>query len=44
MTAAHRHTGGHAHDDIALLLLEHSTSSPISANGHPTVIPAPAAS
>ena len=44
MTAAHRHTGGHAHDDIALLLLEHSTSPPSSANGHPTAIPAPAAS
>ena len=40
MTAAHRHTGGHAHDDIALLLLEHSPSAPSSANGHPTAIPA----
>jgi serine phosphatase RsbU (regulator of sigma subunit) len=28
MTAAHRHTGGHAHDDLALLLLEHSASPP----------------
>ena len=36
MTAAHRHTGGHAHDDIALLLLEHSAPTPSSANGHPT--------
>ena len=25
MTAVHRHTGGHSHDDIALLLLEHGT-------------------
>ena len=26
--AVHRHTGGHAHDDIALLLLENSASQP----------------
>ena len=43
MTAVHRHTGGHAHDDIALLLLEHSAPTPSSVNGHPTAIPAPAA-
>src|SRR5205085_3240772 len=35
MTAVHRHTGGHGHDDMALLLLEHGTLSPSSANGHP---------
>ena len=35
MTAVHRHTGGHGHDDMALLLLEHGTPSPSSANGHP---------
>ena len=35
MTAVHRHTGGHGHDDIALLLLEHGTLSRSSANGHP---------
>jgi sigma-B regulation protein RsbU (phosphoserine phosphatase) len=34
MSAAHRHTGGHAHDDIALLLLEHSASPASSANRH----------
>jgi hypothetical protein len=39
MTAAHRHTGGHAHDDIALLLLEHSTTAPSSANGYPAAVP-----
>jgi sigma-B regulation protein RsbU (phosphoserine phosphatase) len=32
MQAVHRHTGGHAHDDIALLLLEHRTPAPSSAN------------
>jgi phosphoserine phosphatase RsbU/P len=41
MTAAHRHTGGHSHDDIALLLLEHGASPPSSANGQPSAIPAP---
>ncbi len=35
MTAVHRHTRGHGHDDIALLLLEHSAYPPSSANGHP---------
>ena len=40
MTAVHRHTGGHSHDDIALLLLEHGAPTPSSANGHPTAIPA----
>ena len=34
MTAVHRHTGGHGHDDIALLLLEYG-AHPHSANGHP---------
>jgi hypothetical protein len=28
MTVAHQHTGGHAHDDIALLLLENGASPP----------------
>jgi hypothetical protein len=41
MTAAHRHTGGHAHDDIALLLLEHGASSRARPNGHPAAVPAP---
>ena len=27
MTAVHQHTGGHSHDDIALLLLEHGASA-----------------
>ena len=27
MTAVHRHTGGHRHDDMALLLLEHGASA-----------------
>jgi hypothetical protein len=31
MTAVHRHTGGHGHDDMALLLLEHGTPSPSHA-------------
>src|SRR5215469_12205129 len=44
MRAVHRHTGGHLHDDIALLLLEHCASAPGSANGQPTAIPAPPAS
>jgi phosphoserine phosphatase RsbU/P len=35
MTAVHRHTGGHGHDDIALLLLEHGAASRSSAVGHP---------
>ena len=33
--AVHRHTGGHALDDMALLLLENGTSPRDSANGHP---------
>jgi hypothetical protein len=36
----HQHTGGHAHDDIALLLLENGASSDNGANGHPAVGPA----
>jgi sigma-B regulation protein RsbU (phosphoserine phosphatase) len=35
MTAAHRHTGGLGHDDMALLLLEYGTHPHSSANGHP---------
>jgi phosphoserine phosphatase RsbU/P len=35
ITAVHRHTGGHADDDMALLLLEHGASARSSANGHP---------
>ena len=35
MTAVHRHTGGHSHDDIALLLLEHGAHPHSSANGNP---------
>jgi phosphoserine phosphatase RsbU/P len=34
MTAVYRHTGGHGHDDMALLLLEHRVPSRGSANGH----------
>jgi phosphoserine phosphatase RsbU/P len=34
LTAVHRHTGGHGHDDMALLLLEHG-ASPGGVNGHP---------
>jgi sigma-B regulation protein RsbU (phosphoserine phosphatase) len=33
--AVDRHTGGHAHDDMALLLLEHGASPRSGANGHP---------
>lgn len=33
-TAVHRHTGGHGHDDMALLLLEQRVHSHGSANGH----------
>ncbi len=43
MTAVQRHTGGHAHDDIALLLLENGTSSRSSANGHAAATPTAAA-
>jgi len=35
MTAVHRHTGGHGHDDMALLLLEHGAYPHSSANGCP---------
>ena len=34
MRAVVRHTAGHAHDDMALLLLEHGASPRSSANGH----------
>lgn len=40
MAAAHRHSGGHAHDDIALLLLERDASPLASANGHSAAVPA----
>ena len=43
MRAVGQHTGGHVHDDIALLLLERGASSR-SANGHTAAVPAPAAS
>ncbi len=39
ITAVHQHTGGHAHDDMALLLLEHGTSPRTSPNGHPAAVP-----
>ena len=42
MRAVDRHTGGHAHDDIALLLLEYGASSRSSANGHTATVPAAA--
>ncbi len=35
MTAVSRHTGGHGHDDMALLLLEYDAYPHNSANGHP---------
>ena len=44
MRAVHRHTGGRADDDIALLLLEHCASAPRSADRHLAAIPGPAAS
>ena len=34
LTAVYQHTGGHGHDDMALLLLEHGTSSGSGPNGH----------
>jgi sigma-B regulation protein RsbU (phosphoserine phosphatase) len=34
MTAVDRHTGGHSHDDMALLLLGHGAHPYSSANGH----------
>ena len=43
MRAVDRHTGGHAHDDMALLLLEHGGLPRSSANGHPAAVPAAAA-
>jgi len=36
VTAVHRHTGGHARDDMALLLLEHGISPRSCADGHPS--------
>jgi phosphoserine phosphatase RsbU/P len=42
MKAVDKHTGGHAHDDMALLLLEHGASSRTSANGQQPVVPAAA--
>ena len=36
------HTGGHAHDDMALLLLENGVSVRSSANGHTLAVPAAA--
>ena len=41
MATVHQHTGGHGHDDMALLLLEHG-ASPSSVNGHPAAAPAAA--
>ncbi len=35
ITAVQQHTGGHAHDDIALLLLEHSASQTAAPVGTP---------
>jgi hypothetical protein len=35
LTTVHRHTAGHGHDDMALLLLEHGVSPRSSALGHP---------
>ena len=35
MAAVHRHTGGHGHDDMALLLLEYGAYPHSGANGHP---------
>jgi phosphoserine phosphatase RsbU/P len=43
MRAVDKHTGGHAHDDMALLLLEHGVPSRSSANGHLAAVPAAAA-
>jgi serine phosphatase RsbU (regulator of sigma subunit) len=42
MKAVDRHTGGHAHDDMALLLLENGAPVRSSANGHPAAVPAAA--
>jgi phosphoserine phosphatase RsbU/P len=35
MTAIRRHTGGHGHDDVALLLLEYGAHPHRSTTGHP---------
>jgi phosphoserine phosphatase RsbU/P len=35
MTAVNRYTGGRSHDDMALLLLEHSAATRSTANGYP---------
>jgi len=43
MRAVDKHTGGHAHDDMALLLLEHGVPTRSSANGHTAAVPAAAA-
>ena len=43
MRSVDRHAGGHAHDDMALLLLEHGASVRSSANGHIAAVPAAAA-
>jgi serine phosphatase RsbU (regulator of sigma subunit) len=43
MRAVNRHTGGHVHDDMALLLLENGAPVRISANGHIAAVPAAAA-
>ena len=43
MRAVDRHTGGHAHDDMALLLLENGASVRSSANGHIATVPVAAA-
>ena len=43
MRAVDQHTGGHAHDDMALLLLEHGVPTRSSANGHLAAVPAAAA-
>jgi sigma-B regulation protein RsbU (phosphoserine phosphatase) len=40
MAAVHRHTAGSGHDDMALLLLEHGTSSRSRPNGHPAQVAA----
>jgi phosphoserine phosphatase RsbU/P len=42
MRAVHRHTRGHAHDDMALLLLEHGASPRSTANGYAAAVPAAA--
>ena len=44
MRAVDKHTGGHAHDDMALLLLEYGASLRSSANGHTAAVPAAAVS